>query len=247
LRCYASHSKRGGYSMRISALLTITLAVSVFVASCGGQQTSVEKAEEESSVEETTVEETTAEETNSQAEATVEETTAAEVAVSESAPEAVPEAVPEPSGSIIAPQEEEEINVSPDEVNGEQEQAQTQEGINVAQAAAPDPATVGSPLTFTVTVTNNSSTQHVGFKDFLPPSMTFVSATPSQGFCGPPHHGANLFDCTLGVIPTGDSVSVEVVAIPTAAGTMTNTAQAGGGFAPVTSVPASVTVNAQPG
>jgi uncharacterized repeat protein (TIGR01451 family) len=235
--------------MRISALLMITLVLSMFVASCGGQETSVEKAEEESSVEETTVEETTVEETNSRAEATVEETTTAEVAVSEeapaAAPEAAPEAVPEPSESATDPQEEKGINVSPDEATGEQ--AQTEEGIGVTQAAVPDPATVGRPLTFTITVTNNSPTQHVGFKDFLPPSMTFVSATPGQGFCGPPHHGANLFDCTLGVIPTGDSVAVEVVAIPTAAGTMTNTAQAGGGFAPVTSVPASVTVNPEAG
>lgn len=234
--------------MRISALLMITLVVSVFVASCGGQQTSVDKAEEESSVEETTVEETTMEETDSRAEATVEETTTAEVAISKAAPEAVPEAVLEPSESAIAPQEEEEgINVSPDQVAGGPDQAQTQEGVGVTQAAAPDPATVGLPLTFTITVTNNSSPQHVGFKDFLPPSMTFVSATPSQGYCGPPHHGVNLFDCTLGVIPTGSSVTVEVVAIPTAAGTMTNTAQAGGGFAPVTSVPASVTVNPETG
>ena len=235
--------------MRISALLMITLVVSVFVASCGGQQTSVDKAEEESSVEETTVEETTMEETDSRAEATVEETTTAEVAVSKAAPESVvPEAVPEPSESAIAPQEEEEvINDSPDQVSGGPDQAQTQEGVGVTQTAAPDPATVGLPLTFTITVTNNSSPQHVGFKDFLPPGMTFVSATPSQGFCGPPHHGVNLFDCTLGVIPTGSSVTVEVVAIPTAAGTMTNTAQAGGGFAPVTSVPASVTVNPETG
>jgi hypothetical protein len=92
-------------------------------------------------------------------------------------------------------------------------------------------------------VTNNSSPQHVGFKDFFPPSMTLVSATPGQGYCGPLHHGGNLFDCTLGVIPTGGSVAVEIVATPTVPGTATNTAQAGGGFAPVESVPVTVTVN----
>ena len=123
------------------------------------------------------------------------------------------------------------------------DKAQTEEAISATQTAAPDPATVGSPLTFLVVVTNNSFPQHVGLKDFLPPSVTFVSATPEQGFCGPPHHGGNLVDCTLGTIPTGGSVAVEIVAIPTASGTMTNLAQAGGGFAPVQSVPATVTVN----
>lgn len=225
--------------MRISALLMVTLVVSVLLAGCGGQETPVEKAEEEGSVEETTVEETTIEETNSRAEATVEETNApAETATSEP----VPEPIAEPARDAIEPQAK-EVPVSAPSEEAIREQAQTEEGINVTQTAAPDPATVGRPLTFTVTVTNNSFPQHVGYKDFLPPSMTLVSATPSEGFCGMPHHGGNMFDCTLGVIPNGGSVTVEIVAIPTVPGTMTNTAQAGGGFAPVSSVPASVTVN----
>ncbi len=213
--------------MRISAPLTITLAVSMFLAGCGGQETSGEKAEEESSVEETTTEET-----NNRAEATVEETTAPPVATA-----------PLPVGDAINSQEEESINAPPEEAVREQDQAQPAQGINVAQTAAPDPATVGSPLTFTITVTNNSPTQHVGFKDFLPPGMTPVSATPSQGVCGMGGHGSNDIDCTLGVIPNGGSVTVEVVAIPTVPGTMTNLVNAGGGFAPVTSAPATITEN----
>ena len=214
--------------MRISAPLIATLVVSVFLAGCGGQEMSVEETVEESAYEETTTEET-----NDRGEATVEETTAtAEVASAAGAHE--------PARDTIEPQEE-RVNASP-EAKRERDPAQT-EDINVTHTAAPDPATVGRPLTFSIVVTNNSSPQHVGFKDFFPPSMTLVSATPTQGYCGPLHHGANLFDCTLGVIPTGGSVAVEVVATPTVPGTVTNTAQAGGGFAPVESVPATVTVN----
>ena len=209
--------------MRNLAPLIATLVVSVFLAGCGGQETSVEETGEESADEETT----------DRAEATVEETTATAEVASASAPE--------PVRDTIEPQKDERANASPEAMR-ERDPAQS-EGISVTHTAAPDPATVGRPLTFSIVVTNNSSPQHVGFKDFFPPSMTLVSATPGQGYCGPLHHGGNLFDCTLGVIPTGGSVAVEIVATPTVPGTVTNTAQAGGGFAPVESVPATVTVN----
>jgi uncharacterized repeat protein (TIGR01451 family) len=225
--------------MRIFAPLMLALVVSLLLAGCGGQETPVEETEEEGGLDGTSIEESTIEETNERAEATVEETTAD------------PKPVPDPIGSVIDPQEKEGpqeegwTNASPEEAM--RDLAQTEEVISATQTVAPDPATVGSPLTFTVVVTNNSFPQHVGFKDFLPPSMTFVSATPSQGYCGPPHHGGNLFNCTLGTIPTGGSVVVEIVAIPTAPGTMTNDAQAGTGYAPVKSVSATFTVNPEPG
>jgi uncharacterized repeat protein (TIGR01451 family) len=227
--------------MRIFAPLMLALVVSVFLASCGGQEAPVEETDEESGVEETFIEETTPEETSDRAKATIEETTApAEVVAPEPA---TPESTPEPPEKDGL-QEEEWRNASPESTT--RDKAQTEEGISAVQTVVPDPATVGSSLTFVVVVTNNSFPQHVGFKDFLPPSVTFVSATPDQGYCGPPHHGGNLVDCTLGTIPTGGSVAVEIVAIPTAPGTTTNLAQAGGGFAPVQSVPATVTVTPQP-
>ena len=201
------------------------MVVSVFMAGCGGQ----EEAGETSATGEGTTEKT-----NDRAEATAEMTTATTTVAST-------ETESEPIRDTIEPQKAERANASSEEATrGNQAQS---EDISVTHEAAPDPATVGRPVTFTIVVTNNSPPQHVGFKDFFPPSMSLVSATPGQGYCGPPHHGGNLFDCTLGVIPTGSSVVVEVVAIPTIPGTVTNTAQAGGGFAPVESVPATVTVN----
>ncbi len=225
--------------MRIFAPLMLALVVSVFLASCGGQEAPVEETKEEGGVEETSIEETTTEETSDRAETRVKETTVpAGVAARESA---TPGSTPEPSEKD-AHQEEELRNVSPARTTRDNAQP---EGISAVQTVVPDPATVGTPLTFVVVVTNNSFPQHVGFKDFLPPNVTFVSATPDQGFCGPPHHGGNLVDCTLGTIPTGGSVAVEMIVIPTTPGTTTNLAQAGGGFAPVQSVPATVTVNPQ--
>jgi uncharacterized repeat protein (TIGR01451 family) len=218
--------------MRIFVPLMLALVVSVFLASCGGQEAPVEEETgEEARVEETFTEDTTTEETSDRARTTIEETTApAEL----TAPE------PAEAGGT---QEEESMNASPGKITSGEVQP---EGISAVQTVAPDPATVGSPLTFAFVVTNNSFPQHVGFKDFLPPGMAFVSATPEQGFCGPPHHGGNLVDCTLGTIPTGESVEVEIVVTPTSPGTATNLAQAGSGFAPVQSVSATIAVNPQP-
>jgi uncharacterized repeat protein (TIGR01451 family) len=122
-------------------------------------------------------------------------------------------------------------------------QAQTDPGISTTQTAAPNPATIGQPVTFTVTVTNDSVPQHVGLQDFLPSGMELVSATPSQGTCGAGPHGMNGVECTLGDLPSGGSASVEVVATPTVPGTMTNTVVGGGEFTPETRDTATITVN----
>ena len=129
-------------------------------------------------------------------------------------------------------------------------QAQTEPGITTTQTVDADPATVGRPLTFAVTVTNGSAAQRVGLKDFLPPGMTLDSATPSQGTCGAGEHdGGDVAECTLGVVPSGDSATVEIVATPTIPGTVTNTAVGLAEFAPATpanSNAATVTVNPAP-
>jgi len=124
-------------------------------------------------------------------------------------------------------------------------QAQTDPGIGITQTADPDPATVGQPLTFAVTLTNNSDPQHVGLKDFFPQGWELVSAMPSQGSCVPGHH-ANAVQCILGELPSGDSVTVEVVVVPTAAGTATNRVEGGGELSPVNSDEVTVKVNPAP-
>jgi uncharacterized repeat protein (TIGR01451 family) len=121
-------------------------------------------------------------------------------------------------------------------------QARSEPGISTTQTAGPNPATVGHPLTFTVTVTNNAAPQHVGLKDFFPEGAELVSATPSQGNCGSGHH-SNAVQCTLGDLPSGGSATVEVVVLPTVPGTAKNTAVGGGENSPEVTDEATVEVS----
>jgi uncharacterized repeat protein (TIGR01451 family) len=86
-----------------------------------------------------------------------------------------------------------------------------------------DPAPTGRNLTYMLTVTNNGSdaASGVSLTDQLPPSMTFVSATTSQGTCTPL---AGTVTCSLGTLASGASVTVEIVVTPGSAGRITNTA-----------------------
>ncbi|MDP8952879.1 MAG: DUF11 domain-containing protein [Actinomycetota bacterium] len=244
--------------MRLFALLVITLAL----AGCGaaGGETPVEEAEaEDTGIEEATREEST--EARSETTAPSVAATNPEAAQSEQlnarrekegvakdqgqaqASQVRPETTAPSAATNSGAVRSEQANASPGE---EEDSARIQQGVSTSQKADPDPATVGQPLTFTVSVTNHSAPQRVGFKDFLPPSMTLVSATPSQGTCGTGHHGGNEVGCTLGLVPSGGSATVEIVATPTVPGTMKNTAVSLAEFTPATpanSSVANVTVN----
>jgi len=244
--------------MRLFALLVIMLTL----AGCGaaGEETPVE---EEPEAEDTGIEEATLEEsTEARSETTVPSAAATnpEAAQSEqvNAPpekEKVVKDHGQAHGSQVRPEtttpsaamnsgavQSERANASSgeEEAVGKQELARTQQGVSTTQKADPDPATVGQPLTFTVSVMNHSAPQRVGFKDFLPPSMTLVSVTPSQGTCGTGHHGGNEVGCTLGLVPSGGSATVEIVATPTGPGTMKNTAVSLAEFTPATPANSSV-------
>jgi uncharacterized repeat protein (TIGR01451 family) len=196
------------------------------LAGCGaaGEEAPVEEEPEaeDTGIEEATLEESTLEEsTEARSETTVTSATATN------------------SGDV----QSERANASPgeEEAVGKQELARTtQPGVSTTQKADPDPASVGQPLTFTVSVMNHSAPQRVGLKDFLPPSMTLVSVTPSQGTCGTGHHGSNEVGCTLGLVPSGGSATVEIVATPTVPGTMKNTAVSLAEFTPATPANSSV-------
>ena len=121
-------------------------------------------------------------------------------------------------------------------------QAQTEQGVSTRTVGSGS-AVVGQPYAFTVEVTNNSAPQSVGLKNFLPEGMTLESATPSQGTCSTPHHGAGGLDCTLGELPTGGSATVDIVATPAVPGTATNTAVGQGEFAPADTDEVTITVN----
>jgi len=94
--------------------------------------------------------------------------------------------------------------------------------VGIAIVDSPDPATAASNLTYTITASNagpNNGLQ-VTVTDVLPASVTYVSATPSQGSCG----GTSTVTCNLGTIGNGAQATVTLVVQPTAGGTVTNTA-----------------------
>src|SRR2546426_895241 len=97
-----------------------------------------------------------------------------------------------------------------------------QADVSITKTASPDPVSVGSNLTYTITVTNNGpdSATGVTVSDPLPPNTTFVSATPSQGSCT----GTSTVVCNLGTLANAARATITIVVRPTSAGTITNTA-----------------------
>jgi uncharacterized repeat protein (TIGR01451 family) len=89
-------------------------------------------------------------------------------------------------------------------------------------------STVGSPLTYTLTVTNYgpATATNATINDFLPSSVTFVSATPSQGAAASMTN--SLVTDNLGTIASGATATLTIQVIPTAAGSITNSANVSG-------------------
>ena len=83
--------------------------------------------------------------------------------------------------------------------------------LAITKADAPDPVALGGSLTYTLTVTNNGpdpSTDST-VTDTLPPGVTFVSATPSQGACS---EAPGTVTCTLGPLAVGaSSATIQIV------------------------------------
>jgi uncharacterized repeat protein (TIGR01451 family) len=81
----------------------------------------------------------------------------------------------------------------------------------------------GRDMAYDLTVTNNGpdTAVDVVVTDTLPASVTFVSATPSQGSCA---HAAGVVTCNLGTLGNGLSASIDIVVRPTQAGVITNNA-----------------------
>ncbi len=94
--------------------------------------------------------------------------------------------------------------------------------LSLIKTDSPDPVTVGSNLTYTITVTNNgpSAANGVTVTDTLPANVTFVSVTPTQGSCS----GTSTVTCNLGPLANGANATVTIVVTPTIAGGLSNTA-----------------------
>lgn len=98
--------------------------------------------------------------------------------------------------------------------------------LSVALTTGSYHATVGSPITYTLSVSNLGSlaASNVTVNNLLPSSVTFISATPSQGSCS----GSTTVMCNLNSLAGGAKASVQIVVIPTVAGPLqTSTGVAG--------------------
>jgi uncharacterized repeat protein (TIGR01451 family) len=102
-----------------------------------------------------------------------------------------------------------------------------QADLSVTKSAAPNPAKMANPLTYTVTVNNGgpSGATGVTLTDTLPGSVTFGSATPSQGSC---NQALGVVTCGLGSIANGGNATVSIVVTPTTGNPLTNTAVVSG-------------------
>ena len=97
----------------------------------------------------------------------------------------------------------------------------------VTKSASPDPATVGVPLTYTVTVTNlgpdAAPATGITLVDLLPPGVVFASSSLPPMAATP-----NGLIYTLGGLAAGGSQSVTIVVVPTVPGMLVNQAVATG-------------------
>ena len=95
-------------------------------------------------------------------------------------------------------------------------------GLSIAASDAPDPASVGNNLTYTITVSNTSLqfAADVWVVSTLTAGVNFVSLTATQGTCsGPPS-----LSCELGTVNGPSNVVVTLVVKPTAEGVVHNKA-----------------------
>jgi uncharacterized repeat protein (TIGR01451 family) len=106
--------------------------------------------------------------------------------------------------------------------------------LAISEVALPATAKVGTALSYVVTVLNNGPNiaTNASVNDFLPTSVTFVSATPSQG--APAVVNGTYVSDNLGTIGIGASATFTIVVIPTTAGSIVNAVNVSGNqFDPV--------------
>jgi uncharacterized repeat protein (TIGR01451 family) len=94
--------------------------------------------------------------------------------------------------------------------------------LSVTKSDASDPVAAGDTLTYTLRATNNGPNEATGvvLTDTLPVSVTYSSASPSQGTCS---ESDGTVSCDLGTLSVDGSAEVTLFVTPQAAGTVINT------------------------
>lgn len=95
--------------------------------------------------------------------------------------------------------------------------------MSITKSTSPDPPVIHNPLTYTLEATNNGPDPANGVTvvDVLPPGVTFVSATTSQGSI---EFEGGIVSAELGNMNAGATATVSIVVVPTELGSITNTA-----------------------
>ncbi len=93
----------------------------------------------------------------------------------------------------------------------------------IVKTGAPNPVTEGTPLTYTLVVTNNGPAQatNVTVIDALPAGITYLSSSSTLGTCS--EAGATV-TCLLGTMANAGTATVSILTLPGVAGTISNTA-----------------------
>jgi large repetitive protein len=95
--------------------------------------------------------------------------------------------------------------------------------LALGMGSTPEPVLVGSPLTYTISITNNgpSSARNIIVTHLLPTGVIFVSATASQGSCS---QAGGVVTASLGTLAYGGRATVSVAILPAVTGTLSSTA-----------------------
>lgn len=93
----------------------------------------------------------------------------------------------------------------------------------IVKTATPNPVTEGTPLTYSLAVTNNgpATATNVTVTDTLPTVVTYLSSTSTQGSCS---EAGGTVTCLLGSMDNGTTATINILTLPQQAGTVSNTA-----------------------
>lgn len=93
----------------------------------------------------------------------------------------------------------------------------------IVKTGTPNPVTEGTPLTYTLTVTNNgpASATNVTVTDTLPSVVTYLSTNTTQGSCS---EAGGTVTCLLGTMANAAVATVSILTLPGAPGVVSNTA-----------------------
>ncbi len=93
----------------------------------------------------------------------------------------------------------------------------------IVKTATPNPVTEGTPLPYSLAVTNNgpATATNVTVTDALPSTVTYLSSTATQGSCS---EAGGTVTCQLGTMANAGTATVTILTLPVQAGMISNTA-----------------------